>query len=60
MTMDSKDLSGLKPLILIVDDEPDLITLLKRLFEREKYQVATARDGEEALWMLRRIAGQGH
>ncbi len=58
--MDSKHLPGLKPLILIVDDEPDLITLLKRLFEREKYQVATARDGEEALWMLRRIGGQGH
>ncbi len=60
MKTDTKDLSGLKPLILIVDDEPDLIVLLKKLFEREKYQVATAREGEEAIWMLRRIAGQGN
>ncbi|MHB8422171.1 MAG: response regulator transcription factor [Leptospirales bacterium] len=52
------DSSSLKPLILIVDDEPDLITLLKRVFEREKYQVATAREGEEAIWVLRRSIGQ--
>lgn len=55
-----EDSSNSRPLILIVDDEPDLITLLKKLFEREQYKVATARDGEEAIWVLRRGIGQGH
>ncbi|MHB1927264.1 MAG: response regulator transcription factor [Leptospirillum sp.] len=58
MKTDNEALSGLKPSILIVDDEPDLIVLLKKMFEREKYQVITARDGEEAIWVLRRMAGQ--
>ena len=35
--------------ILIVDDEPLYLRLLKVNLEQEGYQIATARDGEEAL-----------
>ncbi len=35
--------------ILIVDDEPDIVLLAKRLLEKEGYRTITAYDGEEAL-----------
>jgi len=35
--------------ILLVDDEPLYLRLLKVNLEQEGYQIATARDGEEAL-----------
>ena len=35
--------------ILIVDDEDDVITFLKTLFEREGYDTVTASDGVDAL-----------
>ena len=35
--------------ILIVDDEPHLIRILRLTLEREGYQVDTAQDGHEAL-----------
>ena len=35
--------------ILIVDDEPDILNLVKRFILREKYDVLTAESGEEAL-----------
>ena len=35
--------------ILIVDDEPDVVNLAKRILEREKYHVITASEGDEAL-----------
>lgn len=35
--------------ILIVDDEPSILTLLKYNLEKERYQVDTANDGREAL-----------
>jgi two-component system, OmpR family, phosphate regulon response regulator PhoB len=38
-----------KPLILIVEDETDLVTLLRYNMEKEGFRVATAADGEEAL-----------
>lgn len=38
-----------KPLVLIVEDETDLVTLLRYNLEKEGYRVATAADGEEAL-----------
>ncbi|WP_119679442.1 phosphate regulon transcriptional regulator PhoB [Indioceanicola profundi] len=41
--------SALKPLILIVEDEVDLVTLLKYNLEKEGFRVAAANDGEEAL-----------
>ncbi|ACJ00629.1 MULTISPECIES: phosphate regulon transcriptional regulator PhoB [Rhodospirillales] len=41
--------SALKPLILIVEDEADLVTLLKYNLEKEGFRVISASDGEEAL-----------
>jgi len=35
--------------ILVVDDEPDPLSLTKRILERNGYRVFTASDGEEAL-----------
>lgn len=41
--------AALKPLILIVEDEADLVTLLKYNLEKEGFRVMSASDGEEAL-----------
>ena len=41
-----------KPLILIVEDEPSLATLLRYNVEKEGYRVAEANDGEEALVLV--------
>ena len=41
--------SALKPLVLIVEDEADLITLLKYNLEKENFRTIAASDGEEAL-----------
>ncbi|WP_207455893.1 phosphate regulon transcriptional regulator PhoB [Azospirillum sp. SYSU D00513] len=38
-----------KPLVLIVEDETDLVTLLKYNLEKESFRTAVANDGEEAL-----------
>jgi two-component system response regulator VicR len=40
--------------ILIVDDEPPIVEVLKYNLQREHYQVVIARDGEEALLLARR------
>lgn len=37
-----------KPLILVVDDEPDIRELIKDILEDEAYRVVTASNGEEA------------
>ena len=47
------------PLILIVDDEPEILTTLKKLLEQESYQVVTARNGDEGLWAYRKVALTG-
>ena len=61
----------MKPLVLIVEDETALITLLRYNLEREGFRVSEARDGEEALvlcqeerpdivlldWMLPHLSG---
>ena len=39
--------------ILIVDDEPAILTLLQYNLEAEHYQVETATDGQEALDKVR-------
>ena len=39
----------MKPLVLIVEDEAPLVTLLRYNLEREGFEVAEAGDGEEAL-----------
>lgn len=38
--------------LLLVDDEPRIMSALKRLFRREGYHVLTANSGEEALRLL--------
>jgi two-component system phosphate regulon response regulator PhoB len=43
----------LSPLILVVEDESALVTLLRYNLEREGFRVAEARDGEEALLTAR-------
>jgi two-component system phosphate regulon response regulator PhoB len=42
-------MSTMKPLVLIVEDEVPLVTLLRYNLEREGFAVAEANDGEEAL-----------
>lgn len=40
--------------ILFVDDEPNVLASLKRIFRRENYRILTAASGEEALEVLAR------
>jgi two-component system, OmpR family, phosphate regulon response regulator PhoB len=65
------DRAAMKPLVLIVEDEQALVTLLRYNFEAAGYEVATALDGDEALlavserrpdlivldWMLPSVSG---
>lgn len=41
--------------VLIADDEPDILEILKYNLSNEGYEVATAKDGDEALEKARRI-----
>jgi two-component system, OmpR family, phosphate regulon response regulator PhoB len=43
--------SSAKPLVLIVEDEADIVVLLKYNLEKEGFRVLAAGDGEEALLM---------
>ncbi len=45
------NLSG-KETILVVDDEPALLTLLSEMLQQKGYQIFCAKDGEEALKIL--------
>ena len=38
--------------ILLVDDEPNVLSALRRIFRRENYQIESAMSGEEALKVL--------
>ena len=40
--------------ILLVDDEPDILEILKYNLTNEGYEVVTAKDGDEALEKARR------
>ena len=41
--------------ILLVDDEPNVLKALQRVFRQENYQIITARSGAEAAGPLRLI-----
>jgi len=41
--------AGTKPLVLVVEDETDLVTLLRYNLEREGFRTISAADGEEAI-----------
>ncbi len=41
------------PLVLVVDDEPQMCDALCRILEKEGYRVITALDGEAALGLIR-------
>ena len=43
-----------RPSILVVDDDQDLVNLLKRILEKEGYRVTTAFDGDSALAILQK------
>ena len=43
-----------QPLVLVVDDEPNIIEFLRYALEDSGYRVATARDGLDALAEVRR------
>lgn len=47
-------MSEFKPRILIVDDEQDLLTILKIGFEAAGFEVLTASDGEQGLTLARK------
>jgi CheY-like chemotaxis protein len=38
--------------ILLVDDEPDIVSLYKKILEKAKYNVTTASSGDEALKII--------
>ena len=42
-----------KPLVLIVDNEPQMCDVLRRILEKEGYAIITAFNGEEALRLVR-------
>lgn len=42
--------------ILLVDDNPDIVTLLEMVLNQQGYQVLTGRNGEEGLNLLERSA----
>ncbi len=62
---------AMTPYVLVVDDEPDLLTLVRYNLERDGFEVGEAVDGEEAMlmiaerqpdlvlldWMLPRLSG---
>jgi len=46
------DRDNMKPLIMVVEDEAALVTMLRYNLEKEGYRVCEALDGEEALTVL--------
>lgn len=46
---------GTLPLILVVDDDQTMRSLLRRAMEKEGYQVVEAKDGEECLTIYERF-----
>ncbi|ARU32200.1 secretion system protein E [Sulfuriferula sp. AH1] len=49
----SEPVKAAKYRILLVDDEPNVLKALQRIFRQENYFIATAANGQEAMEMLR-------
>jgi two-component system phosphate regulon response regulator PhoB len=49
-----KRATAAEPVVLVIDDEPDLLELVKHQLQKEHYEVTTALDGEVALTQARR------
>jgi two-component system alkaline phosphatase synthesis response regulator PhoP len=45
--------SSMNTHVLVVDDDPEIVRLLRAYLEQDKFQVSTANDGESALRILR-------
>lgn len=45
---------GMKPKVLIADDEPNIVISLEFMMKREGFEVIVARDGAQALEVIRR------
>ena len=45
-----------KKRVLIADDEPDILAVIKAILEHEGFVVHTARDGQQAFKLLRKYA----
>ncbi len=43
-----------QPYIIVADDDPDVLEAVRTILESQPYQVATARDGEKCLEMVRK------
>ena len=39
--------------VLIADDDPDFVQVMRTILQSEGYEVATAKDGDEALRVMR-------
>jgi len=50
--MDPTVTLGAAPIVLVVDDDEDLLAVLRDVIEEEGYRVSTACDGEAALALL--------
>jgi two-component system alkaline phosphatase synthesis response regulator PhoP len=48
-------MSTIKPIILIVDDEPDILELIEYNLKKEGYQVYTASNGKEAVAEAKKV-----
>ncbi len=51
---DAPSVAGPAPLVLVVDDEASIVDALGKVLEKEQLAVATAKNGQEALEVLRR------
>lgn len=47
-----------RPIIVLVEDDSDLSSLLRRELEREHFKFLLARDRDEAHWVLRRVSAR--
>src|SRR5207237_2771386 len=49
-----KSQQSLRSNLLVIDDDPDMLDMLRQLLTSEQYNVRTARDGQEGLAEIRR------